>query len=262
MSDDPLQRAIKDLVIANRILGREGILDGYGHVSVRHPLFPDRFLQSCSRPPEQVEPGDIMEFYLDGKTVVHNDNRPPYSERFIHGAIYEARSDLHAAVHSHAEDVLPFSITKTPLRPVIHIASAMGPNVPVWDIADKFGDETSLLVVNIEQGRDMAQRLGNDRVVLMRGHGFSAAARSLKELVKLSVYVPQNARVLLHALRLGEFKGLSDGEIKTRVLAPSSQPDSPDMKRSWAYWTKRAGCEHLLAESDIVPLAPQSTTKT
>jgi HCOMODA/2-hydroxy-3-carboxy-muconic semialdehyde decarboxylase len=123
----------------------------------------------------------------------------------------------------------------------------MGSNVPVWDIADAFGDETSLLVVNMDQGRDLARCLGNDRVVLMRGHGFSAAARSLMELVKLSVYVPQNARVLLHALRIGQVKGLSDGEIKARVLAPSSQPNSPDMKRSWAYWSKRAGCEHLLA---------------
>jgi HCOMODA/2-hydroxy-3-carboxy-muconic semialdehyde decarboxylase len=248
VSNDQLDRAIKDLAIANRILSHENVLDGYGHVSVRHPLKPDRFLQACSCPPGHVEPSDIMEFHLDGRPVDPNDARPPYSERFIHGAIYEARPDLHAAVHSHAEDVLPFSIANAPFYPVIHIASAMGKTVPVWDIADTFGDATSLLVVNMDQGRDMARCLGDGRLVLMRGHGFSAAARSLKELVKMSVYVPQNARVLLNALRIGTVKGLSQGEIDTRVLAPSSQPDSPDMRRSWAFWVKRAGCEHLMED--------------
>jgi HCOMODA/2-hydroxy-3-carboxy-muconic semialdehyde decarboxylase len=111
--------AVRDLVIANRILANEDVVDAYGHVSIRHPQNPERYLLSRSRSPELVERGDIMEFSLDGKPV-GDDVRPPYLERFIHGAIYEARPDIHAVVHSHAEDVLPFSIAATPLRPVVH----------------------------------------------------------------------------------------------------------------------------------------------
>ena len=119
-------------------------------------------------------------------------------------------------IHSHAEDMLPFSISKTPMCCVAHVASDMGTQVPVWDIADKFGDETNLLVINMAQGRDMAAALGKNAVVLMRGHGFSAAADRLLKLVRMSVYLPRNARILLHAMRMGEFKALSEGEINTR----------------------------------------------
>ena len=160
---DELERAIRDLVIANRILAREDVLDAYGHVSIRHPLNADRYLLSRSLSPELVTGEDIIEFMLDGTPV--SDTRPGYLERFIHGAIYEARPDVHAVVHSHAEDVLPFSITRAPLCCVAHVASDMGNHVPVWDIADKFGDATNLLVINMAQGRDMARALGKNSVV-------------------------------------------------------------------------------------------------
>ena len=114
-----------------------------------------------------------MEFTLDG-TVVGDDRRPPYLERFIHGGIYEARPDVNSVVHSHAEETLPFGITNVPLQPVIHVASVIGPSVPVWDIAENFGDDTNLLVINADQGRDLARRIGQDQVALMRGHGFAA----------------------------------------------------------------------------------------
>ena len=237
-----VERAVRDLVIANRILAKENVVDAYGHVSIRHPQRPDRYLLSRSLSPEFVTPDDIIEFTLDGEPV--NDKRPPYLERFIHGAIYEARPDVHAAVHSHAEDTLPFGITRAPLCCVAHVASDMGTNVPVWDIADKFGDETNLLVVNMAQGRDMARVLGRDSVVLMRGHGFSAAADGLLKLVRLSVYLPRNARILLAAMRMGEFKALSEGEIKTRN---NFRAGSPEMQRGWEFWAKRAGCGDMLA---------------
>jgi len=242
---DELQRAIGDLVIANRILAKEDVVDAYGHVSIRHPQKPDHYLLSRSLSPEFVTRSDIIEFKLDGTPV--NDDRPPYLERFIHGAIYEARPDINAVIHSHAEDVLPFSISKTtPLCCVAHVASDMGAHVPVWDIAEQFGDETNLLVINMAQGRDMARKLGKNSVVLMRGHGFSAAADGLLKLVRMSVYLPRNCRILLSAMRLGEFKAMSEGEIRTRNRFRAG---SPEMQRGWEFWARRAGCGDMLADS-------------
>jgi HCOMODA/2-hydroxy-3-carboxy-muconic semialdehyde decarboxylase len=241
---DDLERSIGDLVIANRILAKENVVDAYGHVSIRHPGNPDRYLLSRSLSPEFVSRADIIEFKLDGEPV--GDTRPAYLERFIHGAIYEARPDVNAVIHSHAEDILPFTISKTQMCCVAHVASDMGAKVPVWDIADKFGDETNLLVVNMAQGRDMARVLGGNSVVLMRGHGFSAAADGLLKLVRLSVYLPRNARILLAAMRMGEFKALSEGEIRTRN---NFRAGSPEMQRGWEYWARRAGCGDMLASS-------------
>jgi HCOMODA/2-hydroxy-3-carboxy-muconic semialdehyde decarboxylase len=241
---EDLERSIVDLVIANRVLANENVVDAYGHVSIRHPHKPDRYFLSRSLSPEFVTKDDIIEFTLDGEPV--NDKRPPYLERFIHGAIYEMRSDVNAVIHSHAEDILPFSISRTPMCCVAHVASDMGSRVPVWDIADKFGDATNLLVTNMAQGRDMARVLGNNAVVLMRGHGFSAAADGLLKLVRLSVYLPRNARILLAAMRMGEFKALSENEIRTRN---TFRAGSPEMQRAWEYWARRAGCAELLAES-------------
>jgi len=240
-----VERTIRDLVIANRILAREDVLDAYGHVSCRHPLKPDRYLLSRSLSPELVTAADIIEFALDGQPA-DGDKRPLYLERFIHGAIYQARPEVKAVVHSHAEDVLPFSITRVPLCCVAHVASDMGATVPVWDIADAFGDETNLLVTNMAQGRDMAMCLGDNSVVLMRGHGFSAAAETLFKVVRLCVYLPRNARILLAAMRYGEFKALSAGEMRTRMGFKS---DSPEMQRAWQYWARRAGCGDMLGDS-------------
>src|SRR5262249_42188283 len=163
-----------------------------------------------------VERHDIVELGLDGQPV-RDEKRALYLERFIHAAIYEARPDIYSVVHAHAEDILPFGIAQaTPLRPVIHSGSFIGANVPVWDIADKFGD-TNLLVTNMEQGRDLAKCLADNNVALMRGHGFASAARSLIEAVRMSVYLPRNARALLHAKQLGgEIKYLRQGEIDAR----------------------------------------------
>ena len=242
MTPNVLEKALRDVVIANRILAHEGVVDAYGHVSVRHPLDPTRYLLSRSRAPELVERGDIVEFDLEGKSV-GGDTRAPYLERFIHGAIYEARPEVQAVVHAHAEAVLPFTISATPLRPVVHMASFIGARIPVWDIRDNFGD-TNLLVVNTAQGRDLARGLGGARVALMRGHGFVAAGRSLPEAVRIGVYMPVNARVLLDALRLGEVKALSRGEIEAHA---SMKPDDPAMWRAWEYWAVRADCGDLLS---------------
>src|SRR5436190_2714203 len=234
-----LDRVISDLVVANRILAREDVVDAYGHVSLRNPDNPKHFFLSRSVAPELVERGDIVELGLDGEPV-REERRALYLERFIHAAIFEARPDIQAVVHAHAEDILPFGIAQaTPLRPVIHSGSFIGANVPVWDIAVRFGD-TNLLVTNMEQGRDLAKSLGQNNVALMRGHGFASAARSLIEVVRISVYLPRNARALLRAKQLGgEIKYLAQGEIDARNRGYS--PYSTETWRAWEYWpTRRA----------------------
>jgi len=237
----PLDVLMRDLVVANRILANEGVVDAYGHVSVRHPDNPDRYFLSCSRSPELVGLTDIMEFDLDG-TPVGGDTRNPYMERFIHGATFEKNPEVQAVVHSHADEVLPFSITEEPLRPVIHSAGIIGTTIPVWDIADRFGD-TTLLVVNMDQGRDLASSMGGNRVTLMRGHGFAATGRSLSEVVRVSIMLQRNARILFAGLQLGRVKGLSPGEVAKRLLM---NPDGPEFWRAWEYWASRAGCADLL----------------
>ena len=243
-----LDTIIKDLVIANRILAKEEVVDAYGHVSVRHPDDPKRFLIARSLAPDLVGPEDIVELDLDGQPL-RDDGRALYLERFIHAAIFQARPDVMAVVHAHAEDILPFSIASaTKLRPVIHAGSFIGTEVPVWDIADRFGD-TNLLVTNLEQGRDLAKCLGTNSVALMRGHGFASAAGSLIEVVRLSVYLPRNARALMRAKQLGgEIKYLSPGEIEARNRG--YRPYSVETWRTWEYWANKAGCSHLLTRPD------------
>ena len=244
MTVSSLDNLFRDLVIANRILAREDVVDAYGHVSLRHPDNPNRFLIARSVAPELVTTDDIVELGLDGQPV-RDEKRTLYLERFIHAAIFEARPEIMAVVHAHAEDILPFGIADaTRLRPVIHSGSFIGSDVPVWDIADNFGD-TNLLVTNIEQGRDLAKCLGGNNVTLMRGHGFAAAGRSLIEVVRMSVYLPRNARALLRAKQLGgAIKYLSQGEIDARNRGYS--PYSTETWRAWEYWANKAGVGDLL----------------
>jgi ribulose-5-phosphate 4-epimerase/fuculose-1-phosphate aldolase len=235
---------IQDLVIANRILAKEEVVDAYGHVSVRHPDNRDHILIARSLAPELVGPDDIVELDLNAQPV-RDEHRSLYLERFIHAAIFAARPDVMAVVHAHAEDTLPFGISEgVKLRPAIHSGSFIGTEVPVWDIADKFGD-TNLLVTDMAQASDLARCLGGNSVALMRGHGFAAAARSLIEVVRLSVYLPRNARALMSAKQLGgEIKYLRQGEIEARNRGYS--PYSVETWRAWEYWANKAGCGHLL----------------
>jgi HCOMODA/2-hydroxy-3-carboxy-muconic semialdehyde decarboxylase len=250
-----LDNIIQDLVIANRILAKEDVVDAYGHISVRHPDNPKHFFISRSLAPELITKDDIVELGLDGQPA-KDEKRSLYLERFIHAAIYEARPDIHSVVHAHAEDTLPFGIAAaTKLRPVVHAGSFIGPNVPVWDIADKFGD-TNVLVTNMDQGRDLAKCLGNNVVALMRGHGFASAGRSMIEVVRLSVYLPRNARALMRAKMLGgEIKYLSQGEIDARNAGYS--PYSNETWRAWEYWATKAGVGNLLTRPDGGPVTGQ-----
>ena len=134
-----LIESLRHLVVANRILAHEGVVDAYGHVSVRHPDSPDRFLLARSRSPELVTMEDVLEFGLDGEPI-DPDGPPPYAERYIHAAIFEARPDVQSVIHNHAQELIPFSVTGVPLRPMFNTAGRIGAEVPSWDIRDKFGD--------------------------------------------------------------------------------------------------------------------------
>ena len=233
---------IREIAAANRILAHHGVVDAYGHISHRHPTKPERFLLSRSKSPELVEPEDILEFNLDG-SIADGRTDKPYLERFIHAGIYEANPEIMSVVHSHALEVLAFSISTVPLVPVIHTASHCGAHIPLWDIADRFGD-TGLLVTTLEQGRDLAKTLARNRIALMRGHGFAAAGRTIGEVLKVSIYLPQNARVMMDAMRLGGgVKALTAREIEIRDEAG---PGGRELDRAMEYWAAKAGCSHLL----------------
>jgi ribulose-5-phosphate 4-epimerase/fuculose-1-phosphate aldolase len=224
----------RDLVTANHILAHEGVVDGYGHVSARHPNHLDRFFLSCSRSPALVSIDDIMEFDLNCNPI-DQSGRAIYAERPIHGAIYKARQEINSVVHNHAHEVIPYTVTEVKLRPVVHVAGRIGREIPVWDIADRFG-ETDLLVRTMEQGADLARCLGPNNAVLMRGHGATVTGGSLKEAVLVSVYLMVNAKLQAEAMRFGEVKYLSSEEVK-KSGDTSISPISLD--RVWEFWTTR-----------------------
>jgi len=235
-SDVP--RELKRLVAANRILANEGVVDAFGHVSVRDPRNAERFWLSRSRSPALVELDDLMEFALDG-SAIDARGRTPYGERVIHAAVYAARKDVQSVVHNHAYDVLPFTITDEPLRPVVHTASVIGAEIPVWDIRTKFG-ATDMLVRSIEQGRDLAAALGDNTCALLRGHGAVVVGASIERAVLTAIYLQVNAKVLSQALQLGEPEPLSGEEI---ARSSETQFSPLALDRSWEYFCQRAGVD-------------------
>ena len=230
-----LTQALDELVTANRILAREGVVDSFGHASIRHPDRPDRFLLSRARAPECIEIEDLMEFSLDGAPI-EPGGRKPYAERYIHGAVYETRPAVRAVVHNHSPSVVPFSVTSVPLSPVMHMCAGIGQRIPVWDSRTRFGD-TNLLVTNLEMARDLAAALGERPVILMRGHGCVVAGASLREVVFNSIYLQVNADLQMKASALGTVTYLSDGEIAAVLRTRSSFT----LERAWEFWCHRAG---------------------
>ena len=222
-----------DLVLANRILWNQGVVDAFGHVSRRSPLRPDRFLISRSLAPASVVHSDIVELDLEGRNV---DPQAPgsYLERFIHSEIYRARPDVQAVVHSHSPDVLPFTVVKSvPLRCVCHTAGFIGQAAPIFEIRDVRGDASDMLVRDAALGAALATTLGNASVVLMRGHGSTTVGSSIPEAVYQAVYAQVNARVQYQAMQLGEVCYLSPGEA-----AMGSSYDV-GVRRSWELWVSQ-----------------------
>jgi ribulose-5-phosphate 4-epimerase/fuculose-1-phosphate aldolase len=220
---------IDDLVMAHRILVREGVLDAFGHVSVRDPENAGLFWLARALPPSVVAAGDMIAFDMDAEPVRQTD-APLYAERFIHSEVYRARPDVSAVCHHHAPSIMPFCITSRPLVPVSQTGAFMGGPVPVWDSADAFGD-TALLIVDQAQGRSLAARLGQGALVLMRGHGVTVVGSTISELVFRSVYSRREAEHHLSAAAFGAPQPLSPGEIeKARQVRP------PVLDRCWRHW--------------------------
>lgn len=246
------QSLIIDLVTANHILFDQGVLDAFGHVSVRHDKHPQRFLLARNMAPALVGASDIIEFELDG-TPLNAAGRAVYLERFIHGEIYRARPDVMAIVHSHSPSVVPFSVVKeAPLRALCHMSGFIGTAAPNFDIRDVAGDRTSLLITNNHLGNALAQTLGQKSVVLMRGHGSTVVADSLRKAVYRAVYTEVNARTQAEASRLGEVTFLSEGEIDETVNVIETQ-----VRRAWGLWQKKAeAAVAVFRGSGLSELAP------
>jgi ribulose-5-phosphate 4-epimerase/fuculose-1-phosphate aldolase len=229
-----LNQLKEDLVTANRILATNNVLDSFGHVSIRHPGNPGHFLMARARAPMCVQIDDIMEFTIEGK-VVGPEPGKPYSERFIHGAVLEARPDVMAVVHSHSPNIVPFSVVKKQrFGAIMHMASPVGRDVPNWDIRDTFGECTNLLVTNMEMGRDLAKTLASRTAAIMRGHGSVVVGKSLREAVFTSVYMEINAEMLGKALSMGEVTYLSDGEIAANTKGRAGFT----LERGWENWCR------------------------
>ena len=231
----------EQLVAANRILAHEQVVDAFGHVSLQHPDHRHHYVLSRSRASEFVKLDDLMEFELDGEPIDGQD-RTPYGERFIHGAVMEGRPGINAVVHNHAYDVLPFGLTDTPIKPLIHTASVIGEHIPMWDIRDKFGDATDMLVRNMEQGRDLTTALDDNTCILMRGHGAVIAGKTIKEAVVASIYLMINARIQTISMTMGNPVYLSPKEIKNMT---DVQFSPLAMDRMWEAFCLRAGLEPI-----------------
>ncbi len=232
-----LDFVLEEIVTANRVLANEGIVDSFGHVSARHPERPDRYLLSRARAPERIEKDDIVEYTLDG-TPIDERGRTPYLERFIHGAIYEARPDVHAVVHNHSPSVIPFGVTGKKLKPLLHMCASCGHEVSIWDSQDKFGD-TTLLVSDMAMGRDLAKHIGANPTTLMRGHGATVVGRSVRHAVFISVYLEVGAKLQMEAMKMGDIKFLSKGEVDKIV----ARVNDYTLNRAWENWARRAGRE-------------------
>jgi len=230
----PDPRLIEDLVVANKVLADLGVLDGFGHVSVRHDKDPNRFLMSRSMAPALVKAEDILEYDLDSNAI-DAKGRTLFLERFIHGEIYKARPDIKAVVHSHSPSVIPFGVSKTRLQPVYHMSSFLGLDVPVFEIRDVAGPANDLLVRNATIGAALAKALGDKTVVLMRGHGSVAVGTSIPQVVFRAYYTEMNARLQAEAIRLGAVTYLSAEEA-----AASAKTNDGVLMRAWELWKRKA----------------------
>jgi ribulose-5-phosphate 4-epimerase/fuculose-1-phosphate aldolase len=227
---------VEDLVDANRILFHQGIVDAFGHVSARHDRDPARFLLARNLAPGQVTADDILEYHVDGAEPVRADTPRGYLERHIHSEIYKARPDVMAVVHHHAPEVLPFCVVKgARLRPLCHMCGFLGEGPPLFEIRDVAGETSDLLIRNQALGAALARSLGSQRVVLMRGHGSTAVAESVRVAVYRAVYTVVNARLMLQALPLGEPTALSAGEAEATRITNEGQVDRP-----WNLWKQLA----------------------
>jgi len=224
---------IENLVVGNRILFKEKVVDAFGHISVRHDQDPQRYLMSRHLAPGLVTADDIVTFDLDSVPIVDIGQRY-YGERFIHGEIYKARPDVLAVVHCHAPALIPFGTTKTPLLPIYHMSAFLGAGVPVFEIRATAG-MTDMLIRTPELGAALAKSVGSSPMALMRGHGATMVGKTVQEVVYRSIYATQNAQIQLEALRLGDVTYLSPEEAALYEAYGAGV-----MHRPWNLWKAEA----------------------
>ncbi len=235
-SAGPVDRAIlEELAAASRILADQGVVDAFGHVSMRHPVSPNRFLMSRSLAPALVTADDIMEFDLECEAC-ESKGRSGFLERFIHGEIYKANPAVNSVVHSHSPSVIPFGLTSVPLRAMYHNAAFLAAGAPVFDIRDKFG-ATDMLVGNHQKGEELAKIMGESPVILMRAHGSVATGPSLSIAVFRAVYTEVNCRLQLQTTMLA-----AGGAINALDLEEGPKADAVNItsaSRAWDLWKRR-----------------------
>ncbi len=242
MSTD-LSTLTEDLALANRILFNEGVVDGFGHISVRHPTNPERFLIARSMAPVLVTPADIVECDLQGQ--VHDaQGRISYAERFIHSAIFAARPDVMSVIHSHSPAIIPFGLMKegshARLRPVCHMSGFLGATTPVFEIRHSVGQSSDLLIRSQALGVALAQSLGASCVALMRGHGSVTVGHSIKQAVFRAIYTEGNARLQMQALQLGALGGSEVTYMSDEEAGAASAMNDEHLDRPWQMWKLRA----------------------
>ncbi len=228
---------VENLVTASHILADQGVLDGLGHISVRHPENPQRYLMSRSLAPALVTPADIMAYDLDSNAI-DRQGRSLFLERFIHGETYKARPDVFAVIHSHSPTVIPFSISQTPLQPVFNGAAFLSPSAPVFDIR-KIAGMTDLLIGTGELGRALSAALGENAVVLLRGHGNVVVGETLKQDVYRAIQTEHNARLQHQAMMLDGPLIYMAPEEAAKVNARSGA-DAIQIDRTWELWKERS----------------------
>jgi ribulose-5-phosphate 4-epimerase/fuculose-1-phosphate aldolase len=222
------------LAIANRILFSQGVVDGFGHISVRHDKSPGHFLLSCNRAPGLVSADDILTYDLNGDLAVPSDKRS-YLERFIHSEIYRVRPDVVSVVHSHSQSVIPFGVTGQRLRPIFHMSGFLGSGSALFEIRDA-GGNTDMLIRDTGLGKALAQSLGQHNCVLMRGHGSTTVGPSIEVAVYRAIYAEVNAKLQMQAAALGPINFLNEEEAALAAASTEGQ-----VVRAWDLWRGQIG---------------------
>jgi ribulose-5-phosphate 4-epimerase/fuculose-1-phosphate aldolase len=239
-SHDSDEQRIADLVTGNHILFDQGVVDGFGHITVRSAKNPSHYWMASSVAPGLVTKDDIIEFD-ENSQALEARGRPIHGERFIHGEIYRVRPDAISIVHSHSSAVIPFGVTKAPLRPVIHTAGFLPPVTPVFEIRAVAGDDNHILVNTREFGAGLAKVLGNAPVVLLRGHGDAVVGGNVKKAVYRAIYTQLNAQIQAAALQVGQ------GDVVYLNPMEAANVDvineGGGVERSWQIWAARASAD-------------------
>ncbi len=232
---------IDELVITYRVLADHGVVDAYGHVSLRSPSNPQRYFISRALAPELVTRDDIMEFDLDSNPI-DSKGRAMYLERYIHGEIYKVRPDVHAVVHNHSPSTIPFGVTDMKLQPLVNTGAFIGLGVPTFEIRD-FQPSGDIIIRNPHLGESLAGVLAEKPAALLRGHGTVVVASDLPAVAVRSIYLEVSAKLQIQSALLAAAAGtgrvnyLDEGEIRDTV---ARQDGKRTWERAWQLWRAKA----------------------